>query len=138
VASTPVGDVALTYRFSEKTVATVSYSRRNLPAIDSSSTYTADAINARVTQQLGSRGKWRVSLGGGYTFYSFGDYRYAEVVIPSDREDQNVALNAELTYLLQRWCTVSLRYDYENLVSSSESIIDYDVNRVTLRFAVGY
>jgi len=52
------------------------------------------------------------------------------------RNDRAYRAKAALTYNLQLWLSASLSYEFEGY--SSNAVIDYEVNRVTFRVAIGY
>ena len=129
--SSPVVEVSLDQKFSEKTSAALTYSRRNSVSVQViRQAYTADAVTAQLTQVLSSNGKLVGSLSG-----SFENDGYEEVGGFS-RTDVAYRARAALTYNLQLWLTASLSYEFEGY--RSNAVIDYDVNRVTLRVALGY
>jgi hypothetical protein len=132
--SSPVVDIALSQRFTDKTMATLAYARRHSVSVQfARQTYTANVISARLDQVLGVTGKWRGSLGG-----SYGNYEYERTDIDLVRQYDIWSLNAGLDYQIQLWLRAGLAYTYERLASQARGFIDYNVNRVTLRMAVGY
>ena len=129
--SSPVVEVSLDQKFSEKTSATLTYSRRNSVSVQViRQAYTADAVAAQLTQVLSSNGKLVGTLGG---VFENDDY---EKVGSFVRNDRAYRAKAALTYNLQLWLSASLSYEFEGY--SSNAVIDYEVNRVTFRVAVGY
>jgi hypothetical protein len=132
--SEPVADIALTQRFTDKTSLTLSYSRQNnVSSQYTRETFTADVIGGTFSQVLGESRKWEATLGANYSHYSY------------ELNGRSLGLNYDyvrgsfsLAYHLQLWLTASLGYDFEQLTSKSPGTIDYTVNRVTLRLAVGY
>jgi hypothetical protein len=59
----------------------------------------------------------------------------------SGRNDKSYRANFALIYNIQLWLSTSVAYEFEKFVSSGPStstIIDYNVNRVTVRVSVGY
>jgi hypothetical protein len=132
-ANSPVVDASMDYRFSEKTSATLSYSRRNSVSVQLfRQSYTADAVRAEVTQILSSNGKLVGILGG---YFENGEY---ERIGNFARGDLAYRLNATLRYNIQLWLSTSLGYEHEAFRSNENQVVDYDVNRVTLRVAIGY
>ena len=133
--SEPVVDLSLTQQFSERTALTLSYSRLNTVSVQySRQTYTADSIGLQLSQIFGATGKWRASVGGSYVMYQY------EVTGPSSNNTQYDYLrgSANLSYQIQKWLTSSVGYDFERVSGDSRAVIDYTVNRVSLRLAIGY
>jgi hypothetical protein len=129
--SSPVVEASLDQKFSEKTSATLTYSRRNSVSVQViRQAYTADAVAAQLTQVLSSNGKLVGTLGG--VFENDGYERSGGLT----RNDRSYRARAALTYNLQLWLSAGLSYEFESY--RSNAVIDYDVNRVTLKVAVGY
>jgi hypothetical protein len=129
----PVVDMALTQRFSEKQSLSLTYSRQSSVSVQySRQTYTTDSMGLQFTQLLGPSRKWQVGLGGNYSMYSY-DQSGANAV-----QYDYVRASVSLAYRIQRWLTTSLGYDFERVIGDNRAVIDYDVNRVTLRLAIGY
>jgi hypothetical protein len=130
--SSPVVEVSLEQRFSEKTAAVLSYFRRHSVSVQAARlSYTADAVSAHLNQVLGSSGKLVGTIGG-----SFENDAYEPIEGGFDRHDLWYRLSAGLTYNIQLWLTAGLSYEFERY--RSNQVIDYDVNRVSLRISVGY
>jgi polysaccharide biosynthesis protein VpsM len=133
--SDPVVDLSLTQRFSEKQALTLSYSRQNNVSVSySRQTYSADTFGAQFSQLLGSSRKWRATVGGSYNRYSYetvGGFNY------STEYDYWRAFG-NVSYQIQRWMTAMIGYDHEQVAGDQRGVIDYDVNRVTLRLNFGF
>ncbi|MFO1499090.1 MAG: outer membrane beta-barrel protein [Verrucomicrobiota bacterium] len=133
--SDPVVDLSLTQRFSEKQSLSLSYSRLNTASIQyNRQTYTADVIGLQFVQILGSTGKWRATVGGSYTLYQYEASGQTSISTQYDY----VRASASLGYQIQRWLMSSIGYEYERVAGDSRAVIDYTVNRVSLRLAIGY
>lgn len=133
---TPVVEVTLENRFSDRTSASLIYSRRSEVSVQSSVTsgasYTSDSFGLSVRQLVTSDGKLVASVGG-----SFDNNAY-DAVAGFNREDQVYRANAALAYSLQLWLTAKLAYQFEKYASNDNLVIDYTVNSVTLTVSVGY
>jgi hypothetical protein len=133
--SDPVVDLALTQQFSEKRALTLTYSRQENVSIQySRETYTADVIGLQFTQLLGTSRKWQVGANVSYTLFGY------QVVGTSNTSTEYDYFRGSLSlaYQLQRWMTASLGYEYEQVIGNTQSAIDYTVNRVSLRLAIGF
>jgi hypothetical protein len=129
----PVVEASLTQQFSPKTRATLAYTRRNSVSVQSgSASYVADILTARLTQAIGTRGKWISSLMFSYESDAFDENVFA------NREDNLYRIGAGLTYQIQLWLRASLGYDFQNFDSNDPTLSDYDLHRVTLTLGVGY
>jgi hypothetical protein len=134
----PVVDLALTQRFSEKQSASLTYSRLSNVSIQyTRQSYTADTVGVQFMQILAPSHKWRANLGGSYAMYQYeqaGGSTFSALQYSYDY----VRASVSLAYQMQRWATASLGYDFDHVIGDSRAVVDYDVNRVTLRFAIGY
>lgn len=128
--SAPVVNVSLSHRLSEKTSLSLDYSRLHDVSVQfAGDSYTANAVNAQWSQRLGSSGKWRASIGGGYS-----RFEYESGSSPYDRYTANFSL----AYQVQLWLNASLGYSYDKIEYVAVGSSGYDINRVTLGLAVGY
>ncbi len=136
--NSPVADASLRYRFTDRAMATLSYSLGSGVWFTSSRTsYASDSINLMVLDRLGSTGRWTLGVGGSYgrtTFDDGGGY--------NNREDTRYSANVRLSYLIKLWMVASADYEFENFGSSYPSwlpgLMDYQVNRISCRLSVGY
>jgi hypothetical protein len=134
VPNSPIANAALTYRFSDNTRLTLGYSRlSNVSVQYGRRTYNADSLELRLAQALGSSRKWQATLSGNYSFYE-----YESSASASALEYDHLRASFNLAYRVQPWLTTSLQYDFESVMSEMRGVIDYDVNRVTLRVAIGF
>jgi hypothetical protein len=130
----PVVNIGLNYQYSTKTGFSLSYVRRqDISVYFQQQPYTSDVISVQATQALGSSGKWKANAGGYYALY---DYTQT-VDLPSRNYDVYTAY-FNLAYQVQLWLTASLGYDRTSVLGGSADVTTYDVNRITLRFAIGY
>jgi hypothetical protein len=129
-----VVDVSLTGRINDKTTALLSYSRHSAVSVQAASqSYASDVVTASLDRVLSSDGKLVARLGGGY-----GSDIYEDLGTFAGRNDKHYRADFTLIYNIQLWLSTSVGYEFERYVSSSSTIIDYDVNRVTVRVSVGY
>jgi hypothetical protein len=132
--STPVVDVALSQRFTDKTSASLSYARvHDISVQFARESYTANIISAQLNQALGTTGKWLVTIGG-----NLGLYDYDPIGAAPERSYTRYAANFDLAYRIQLWLTASLGYRHETISSDSGQFSEYDVNRVNVSLAIGY
>jgi hypothetical protein len=132
--SSPVADLTVDYRFSEKTSVSLNYARvHDISVQFARESYTADNITLQLQQALGTTGKWFASAGG-----EFGHYDYESLAGSGNRTYDRYSANLNLAYRLQVWLTANLGYSFESINSDSGGLSDYDVNRVALSLAIGY
>jgi hypothetical protein len=130
----PVVDASLTGRINEKTTAVLTYSRHSSVSVQAASdTFASDVVTAGLDRVISSDGKLLARLGG-----SFQNDEYVDSGTFAGRNDKSYRANFALVYNIQLWLSTSLAYEYEKYVSNDSRIIDYAVNRVTLRVSVGY
>lgn len=134
----PVVEMALTYRLSERTTTSLSYSRRNQPSVQSAgASYLTDDVRLELRQMLGATGKLWAIAGLGVGAYEY-EVQQAGAREFTGRSDLVFRPSFRLEYRFQLWLRASLDYNHDRYRSSSPSVVDYDVNRVTLRLAIGY
>ncbi len=132
--ASPVVDASLTGKINDKTTAVLSYSRRSSVSVQAASqSYASDVVAASLDRMLTSDGKLVARLGG-----TFQNDEYENVGTYRGRNDKHYRADFALIYNIQLWLSTSISYEFEKYVSNDLSIIDYDVNRVTLRVSVGY
>lgn len=133
--SEPVVDLSLSYQFSPKRMVALTYSRQNSVSVQySRQTYTADTLGAQLVQVLGPSRKWQATVRGSYSLYEY-DLNSQ----PSGRVQYDYFRGSfSLAYQIQRWLTASCGYDFEHVSGDTQAVIDYSVNRVSLRLAIGY
>jgi hypothetical protein len=133
---TPVVEVRLENRFSDRTTASLTYARRSEVSVQSSvifgSSYTSDTFGLSLRRTVTSDGKLVATVGGTYENNGY------DAVSGFSREDQVYRANAALAYSLQLWLTAKLAYQFEKYASNDNLVIDYTVNSVTLTVSVGY
>lgn len=140
----PVVEANLTERFTEKTILSLNYSRRQRVSVQfSRNAYTTDSVTLLLQQHIGNEGRMRAEVRAGYIFADYEPHpNYVEVnngvTRPVDRRDHIFNVGAALTYDFKIWLHGNLAYDYERLDSNLARIVNYDVNRVTVGLSVGY
>jgi len=129
-----VVEASLTGRINDKTTALLSYSRRSSVSVQAASqSYASHTVTVGLDRVLSSDGKLLVRVGG-----SFQNDEYENSGTFGGRNDKSFRGNLALIYNIQLWLSTSLVYEFEKYTTSEPSIIDYDVNRITLRVSVGY
>ena len=130
----PVANLGLSYRLSEKTTLSLNYVRRqDVSVYYQQQSYTSDVISLQASQALGSKGKWRATLGGYYAMYN-----YDTTTFLGQRDYDVYTINFSLAYQIQLWLTASLGLDRTSVLEGGAGTGSYDVNRMTLRLAIGY
>jgi hypothetical protein len=131
----PVVEAAVTYLATERLSATLSYSRRQQVSVQFlRSSYVLDSVSATATQVLGSTGRLRLDVTASYAMYSFDP----APAYPAGRSDSNWKAQTGASYFFETWLSTRLEYSFERFSSDFASVVDYDVNRVTLSLAIGY
>lgn len=130
----PVVEAELTERFTPKTVLTGSYSRRQHVSVQfARAAYSADTVSLLLRQEMGNEGRAHAMLRAGYTIADYEPHPSFE-----NRTDHLLTGALELTYDFRIWLRGKFAYNYERLTSDLGSVVDYDVNRVTLGLSIGY
>ena len=133
-ASSPVVEASLTGRINDKTTAVLSYSRHSSVSVQAASqSYASDVVTAGLDRVLSSDGKLVARLGG-----NFQNDVYGNLGTYAGRNDKSYRANVALIYNIQLWLSTSVAYEFEKFVSTDRAVIDYNVNRVTVRVSVGY
>lgn len=131
---TPVANLSLDHRFSDKTAFSLTFSRSSDVSIQySRESFTANVTSLQWTQMLGSSGKWRSSVGGSYGALSFESSGSVQT-----RDYNQYSANFGLAYQIQLWLSASLGYSHQRIQSSSEGIPEYNVNQIGMSLSVGY
>jgi len=130
----PVVESSLTGRINDRTTAVLGYSRHSSVSVQTSGqSYASDIVTASLNRVLSPDGKLAVRLGG-----NFQKDEYEDSGVFGGRHDKSYRANLALIYNIQLWLSASVTYEFEKYVSNASTIIDYDVNRVTLKVSVGY
>jgi hypothetical protein len=134
VSGSPVVDASLTHRYRQRTSTTLSYSRQTSVSVQAPGvTYLSDVFRLNFNQRLGETGRLTASLTGSAEFDDYGSTGFY-----SNRQDTWYRMGANFSYLIRVWMSASAGYEFEKFASTGQGIIDYDVNRVTLKLAIGY
>lgn len=130
----PVVDGNLSYRVSEKTLASIGYARSSYASIQFNRySYVRDAATLSLSQMLGNSGRLMASVDAVLEFDT-----YDPTAARGNRSDQRMQIGARLAYQIKLWMVASLNYEFERFSSDAQGLIDYDVNRVTVQLSVGY
>lgn len=132
--SSPVVDLSLAHRLSEKTSIQLNFARLHDVSIQfERESYTANVARLSLSQALGTSGKWRASIGG-----SYGLFEYDTTSGSPDREYNIYSAYFALIYQIQDWLGANFSYNFDTIKSDSGGVAEYDVNRVSLGVSVGY
>lgn len=133
--SAPVVEASVRYAITERMRASLTYSRRQHVSVQFvRSAYVLDSVTAQITETLGSTGRLQLDLLGSYAMYSFDP----APAYPGGRTDSDWKVQAGASYFFQTWLSTRLEYSFEEFTSDFASVVDYNVNRVTLSLAIGY
>ena len=133
-SSSPVVEASLTQKFSDRTVVSLTGSRRNSISVQiGSSAYTADLVTLQLSQMITLDGKLQAVAMG-----SLENDQYENIGVFTSRHDLLYRAGFALNYNIRLWLKASLLYDYEKFDTNSNLSFDYDDNRVTFRVSVGY
>ena len=133
-SSSPVAEASLTQKFSDRTVASLTGSRRNsISAQVGSSAYTADAVTLQLSQVITPDGKLQAVATG-----SLENDQYEDTGAFASRHDLLYRAGFALNYNIRLWLKASLVYDFEKFDTNNNLVFDYDDNRVTFRVSIGY
>lgn len=132
--SSPVVDLSLTHRLTQKMSAYLSFARLHDVSVQfAKESYTANVISGGLSQLIGSAGKWRASASGRYGMF---DYETTDTSV--ERSYDHIAAYFSLEYQIQVWLIARLGYSFDSIKSGTAGMEEYDVNRVTLGLSVGY
>jgi hypothetical protein len=133
--SAPVVEANVRYLVTERLTTSLTYSRRQHVSVQFvGSAYVLDTVTVQATQILGSTGRLQLDLLGSYAMYSFDP----APAYQGGRSDANWKVQTGATYFFQTWLSTRLEYSFEQFTSDLASVVDYDLNRVTLTLAIGY
>lgn len=133
-SNSPVVEAALTAAFTEKTSASLTYSRRGTLSVQyTRQALTYDSVGVQFHQIIGAKGRLAATLTGNYGINDYGNKGFY-----AGRSDDYFRAGCTLSYSMKLWLKASLGYEFEKLLSSDARALDYDVNRVTLSLAIGY
>jgi len=127
----PVYAGDLSWIISEKSQLTISYNRTSAASVQSATAYTADNVGLKFLQSVGTKRPWLFSAGATY-----GHTQYAAGTLDADADFFRV--NFGVAYQIKLWLKTGLGYEFTKASSQSKSIVDYEVNEVTLSASIGY
>ena len=134
----PVVGSSLSYLISAKRSITLQYNRRSNVSVQNGTVpYVNSAFSLQGQQQIGSQGKWILRGSAGY-----GLYEYQENGI-ANRTDSVYSFSTNLDYNIQLWLKVGIgsefyKYDSRTKGGAGSGVSNYDVQRFTVRMAIGY
>jgi hypothetical protein len=133
--SSPVVEASIAYAPTERFSANFSYSRRQQVSVQFvRSSYVLDTISVGLLELLGSTHRLRLDLSGTYAMYSFDP----AAAYPAGRTDSNWKVQTGANYFFESWLYTRLEYSFERFTSDFATVVDYDVNKVTLSVAIGF
>lgn len=113
--SSPVADVALSYRSTEKGLVSLSFARLHDVSIQyGRQSYTANVVSTQWDQVLGSSHKWRTTVGG-----RFGMFDYLSTDAGSQRGYDQYSAYFRLAYRIQLWLSANLGYAWDSIRSGA-------------------
>ena len=127
----PVYSGDLSWAISEKSQLALTYRRSSSASAQSATAYTRDDVGLQFQQSLGTKRPWMLSAGATY-----GHNRYQGGALNADAD--YVGLNFGVAYQIKLWLKTGLGYQYTKTSSDSKSLVDYEVNEVTLSASIGY
>jgi hypothetical protein len=129
----PVVEIALTYQYTDRSAASLSYLRQRRISIQFvEAPYIVDEIRAGANTILGS-GHLTTGVNGRVALY-----QYEPSSLFASRNDTLLGANAYASWHFRPWISTRLQYDFSHFVSDVPSISSYDQNRISLSLEVGY
>ncbi|HUP79902.1 MAG TPA: hypothetical protein VM260_15220, partial [Pirellula sp.] len=134
----PVVDISITQRFSDRTELTLAYSRRQQESVQFvGNTYTSDAISTLLAQSFGADARLRARLEAAYVMSAYETEQRLALSV-QDREDTSIISGLTITYDVKLWMRVFGSYNFEWLESNDPAVVDYIVNRISIGLQLGY
>ena len=128
-----VGEIALTYNISAKSVAQLAFERRfGLDISSQGSTQTTDELKFQFKQALGNSGKLAAS------FLALFQNKDFDGGFSDGRNDQFFVTGVGLDYNIQDWLIVGAGYNFTSFETDSLRYSDYDVHNVNVSLQIGY
>lgn len=132
--SSPVVEASVTWQPRERTSTQLTYSRRSASSVQWTRTLiTADMVTVGLRQALGTPARAAVVVSG-----SMGINDYSASAYWKNRVDNFFLARLQLSYQFRLWLSAGLGYEFQMLSSSDKTVVDYQVNRVTLSVNIGY
>ncbi len=133
--SSYVASMSLRHRLTKRTTVDVSYRRA-----PEESSFTDNRFYIENSFSLGTTHYFSKKLRGRFAMaYKNRDFEIPTLVgvLITEREDNLIAVNANLDYSFKPWFIMSTGYEYERRNSNS-SVFDYTVNSLTVDFTVPF
>jgi hypothetical protein len=131
----PVVEISLDQQLTDRSLITAGYSRRQNESVQLvRSPYTTDSLYASWLQQIGADGRLRSVVRASYLLSTFDETSQQT----SERTDQILSASLTISYDIKLWMRAFGSYSFEHLDSNERSIVDYNVNRLTLGLQIGY
>jgi hypothetical protein len=132
--SSPVAEASVGWQPGERTSGQLTYSRHSALSVQTTKTLmTTDLLSVELRQALGTAQRATVTVGGSVGFNDYGSSTYWK-----NRVDNYFQARLEFSYRLRLWLTAVAGYEFQMLSSSEKTVIDYQVNRVTLSVNIGF
>lgn len=141
--ASPAVTADISYAAGPKTFFKLAYTRStDVSPQFAKQSYIYDRVQLTATQLIGTTGKWAVSANAGI---NMGDFSETPGVNQA-RTDRILEAGARLSYQPRPWLATILAYEYENYsttfsdatIARRTSLIDYQVNNLTLSLNIGY
>jgi hypothetical protein len=134
--SAPVVETSLMARFTDRTILTLTYSRRQRESVQFvRSSYTSDSVIVNLLQHIGNDGRFRANINGSYNRYAYDENPQFRT---GERTDELITAGLTISYDIKLWLRAFGSYDFEYLNSNEPAVIDYTVNRVAVGLELGY
>lgn len=131
----PVVDANLSYLLTDRTRISVGYIRRPRVSVEFTRTaYTVDQASIGAQTTLGSAGRLRLEAGANFGFHEY----ESSATLPGSRTDTLWGVSAGARWMFETWVSLALQYRFNQFRSSLPATTEYDQNRVTVSFAIGY
>jgi hypothetical protein len=128
----PIVETSLTANLGDKTVASLTYSRRTTVSIQyAGQAVTVDSVGLRLEQSFGAQRRLSAAAS-----FSFGLQDYGTPATAAGlRKYYRGALDAG--YQWKAWLRTTAAYEYD-LLLDGQNHVDYQVNRFTLNVVIGF
>jgi hypothetical protein len=131
----PVAAANLSYLLTERTKLTLGYTRRPRVSVEFTRTaYTVDQISIGAQTTLGSTERLRLNASANFALHEY----EPSASQPGSRTDTLWGVTAGASWYFETWVSLALQYTFNQFQSSLPTTMEYNQNRVTLAFAIGY
>jgi len=132
--SSPVAEASVTWQPGKLTSSQLTYSRHSFSSMQWTKTLvTSDMVGVQLRQALGMPPQAAVTVTG-----AWGRNDYGASPAWRNRVDNLYSARLEFSYQWRLWLRTSAAYEFQALSSSDKTVIDFQVNRVTLSVNIGY